>query len=762
MEITKQRDRIACWFESQPGGCKKPHCPFQHQNILDHPREEDIKKKPDLILPVKTEEEKEVEKPSVTDVSVESERQVLLPQALLDPALVARQPQFSDPIIVQLQDGESDSESVSGSPQKRIDPCPRLSAQMEWELRRLRQIQEHEANLIGYTFEEDHNDQSEGKVSKVEEKAEDPEEYVVEEVVEIEEDNDTVHRRLFHKAAGHRSHLAVSTLPEPADDDLRHSILKHRVSPKQGEVRARNKASIPAPARLGGGAPISARMGGVAGRTLAETLGTTGSLRRIHVKKLNSRGNCADNVNVKSIAHRIGESKSVVSRLGGRLGHQDPLRGSTPEEEPSLTEKALMGRVGVKRGQLLDSSEDSNTSKSVKKRISRNTPEKTVTVELDFTIKSLADIRAEKRKKGPTKKVQKSEIKNGTNSLPYEVKEVTSPKNEGQVRVLTLAEIRASKRQAVTTTEDSGARQKRPPSPITFNNSSKKFKSESKERNFPASTNPTSNSSLKQVLPEQKITFSTRKISINRSPVKTSECVSQPSHQDIPPTRAVSQLLQQDVPPTRVVSQPSQQDVPPTRTVSQPSQQDVPPTKVVSQPPHQDVSPTKAVGQPSHHDLSPSKAVTQPSHQEIPATRAVSQPCHQDVPPDRAVSQPSHQEVLPTRAISQPSHQDAPPTRTVQTKGSVTKTFHSHSETVQEKSLGNSEKVNIDVPNSAVSILVLSNKLMPTANAKLNSSCNREPLSRIDSLLDEEEALLLEGDMLELEDDDVDEDDLLL
>ncbi|XP_045114423.1 zinc finger CCCH domain-containing protein 11A-like [Portunus trituberculatus] len=33
MDITKQRDRIACYFETQPGGCRKPHCPFQHSSV---------------------------------------------------------------------------------------------------------------------------------------------------------------------------------------------------------------------------------------------------------------------------------------------------------------------------------------------------------------------------------------------------------------------------------------------------------------------------------------------------------------------------------------------------------------------------------------------------------------------------------------------------------------------------------------------------------------------------------------------------------
>lgn len=34
MELDKKRDLIPCYWEGQPGGCQKPHCPFRHQNTL--------------------------------------------------------------------------------------------------------------------------------------------------------------------------------------------------------------------------------------------------------------------------------------------------------------------------------------------------------------------------------------------------------------------------------------------------------------------------------------------------------------------------------------------------------------------------------------------------------------------------------------------------------------------------------------------------------------------------------------------------------
>lgn len=32
MELRKNRKQIPCYWENQPGGCRKKHCPFQHKN----------------------------------------------------------------------------------------------------------------------------------------------------------------------------------------------------------------------------------------------------------------------------------------------------------------------------------------------------------------------------------------------------------------------------------------------------------------------------------------------------------------------------------------------------------------------------------------------------------------------------------------------------------------------------------------------------------------------------------------------------------
>ena len=35
MDVVPQRKSTPCFWEKQPGGCKKPHCPFLHQNLKD-------------------------------------------------------------------------------------------------------------------------------------------------------------------------------------------------------------------------------------------------------------------------------------------------------------------------------------------------------------------------------------------------------------------------------------------------------------------------------------------------------------------------------------------------------------------------------------------------------------------------------------------------------------------------------------------------------------------------------------------------------
>lgn len=526
MEITKKRDRIACYFESQPGGCKKPHCPFQHQNILDHPREEDIKKMPDLILPVK----KEIDGGKNDKLLVEAkepERQVIPPSHSADCDTPPRQVQPTakppNPVIVPLQDGESDSESVSGTPQKRRDPDLRLSAELEWELRRLRQIQEHEANLIGYTFEDDEENQEQMEEEVAAENEEETEE-VVEEVVEVEEQTDAVHRRLNPPSGGIHLRLGSRASQQPnEEEDLRHSILKHRVDHRNNESRKRHKV------------PVTERLGGVAGRALAETLGA--HVRKPQVKRLASKKEVAlSDKTLKTIAQRLGNQTGSTSRRLGHSTKESQKNKNSPGEKQS--ERPVANRIGMKRGHIFEDKEEiEDSAKEIETSKNKKQVQKTEPLELDFTIKSLADIRAEKQKKSSIQKVQTTNgTKNGTKKYMSEIKETKLPKKENEFRIMTLAEIKASKKIASANDLGLDKQPKRAISPISFSeNSSKKI------RCFEASQISSVPSLDKK---EGKTILGTRKIAINRSSVKISEPVSEsaPAEKVSQSTNATVQL----------------------------------------------------------------------------------------------------------------------------------------------------------------------------------------------------------------------------
>jgi hypothetical protein len=47
LSIQKNRKAIPCYWESQPGGCLKPHCPFLHQNAKPATADESHENKTD-------------------------------------------------------------------------------------------------------------------------------------------------------------------------------------------------------------------------------------------------------------------------------------------------------------------------------------------------------------------------------------------------------------------------------------------------------------------------------------------------------------------------------------------------------------------------------------------------------------------------------------------------------------------------------------------------------------------------------------------
>lgn len=58
MELKKNRKMIPCYWETQPSGCCKPHCPFSHRNPkpgIDKPKEtqKEVTSEPATVSPTK-------------------------------------------------------------------------------------------------------------------------------------------------------------------------------------------------------------------------------------------------------------------------------------------------------------------------------------------------------------------------------------------------------------------------------------------------------------------------------------------------------------------------------------------------------------------------------------------------------------------------------------------------------------------------------------------------------------------------------------
>lgn len=321
----------------------------------------------------------------------------------------------------------------------------------------------------------------------------------------MEDESDAVHRRLHPPASGIHSRLGSRPSQQPSEEeDLRHSILKHRGEHKNNETRKRHKV------------PVTERLGGVAGRALAETLGA--QVRKPQVKRLGSKKQALSDKTLKTIAERLGnQTGSTSKRLGCAL--KEAPKNKSPGEKQS--ERPVASRIGMKRGQIFEDKEELEDS-TKESEISKNKKQvqKTEPLELDFTIKSLADIRAEKQKKSSIQKVQTTNgTKNGTKKCMPEIKDTKLPKQENEFRIMTLAEIKASKKIASANDLGLDKQPKRAISPISFSeNSTKKLKS---IEAFQISSVPSLDKK------EGKTILGTRKIAINRSSVKISESVSE-------------------------------------------------------------------------------------------------------------------------------------------------------------------------------------------------------------------------------------------
>ncbi|CAB3359770.1 Hypothetical predicted protein [Cloeon dipterum] len=124
MEMTVDRSKIACYWESQPGGCRKPHCPFFHTVKPLTPTNDVVKT---MFLPARG---KQISPKHITSMLENS------PQLTMSASL--------DPLVVNFEE-ESDDSIPSVSPRVRNSPKCKTSEQ-----KRLDKIQSAAAAYYQY------------------------------------------------------------------------------------------------------------------------------------------------------------------------------------------------------------------------------------------------------------------------------------------------------------------------------------------------------------------------------------------------------------------------------------------------------------------------------------------------------------------------------------------------------------------------------------------------------------------------------------
>ncbi|XP_060806216.1 zinc finger CCCH domain-containing protein 11C-like [Amyelois transitella] len=182
MELRKNRKQIPCYWENQPGGCRKKHCPFMHKN--PDARTDGIAPSqpaapvPQTSAPVAA-PEPVAEPPAAPAVAPapapvpllwpHQQRQVVLDSALLGvlpgagellprrllppeplPGPYAAHPLPVDPLVVNFEE-ESDNESaLSSTPTKAVSPEDAQGCSKSQELLLLEKIQAEAAAYYGY------------------------------------------------------------------------------------------------------------------------------------------------------------------------------------------------------------------------------------------------------------------------------------------------------------------------------------------------------------------------------------------------------------------------------------------------------------------------------------------------------------------------------------------------------------------------------------------------------------------------------------
>ncbi|XP_076750132.1 uncharacterized protein LOC143422989 isoform X2 [Xylocopa sonorina] len=156
MELRKNRKSIPCYWETQPGGCRKPHCSFMHKS--PHTTFSDpINPVKNFDLTSKTMNQEWMNRQDDTKhdgSSTESDQGRGSSEAgsfIGSPAV--------DPLIVKFEE-ESDNESVP-SP---VKPQPRVPYCKTYEEIRLEEIQAESAAYYSYQTEDRRNDAAGGKM----------------------------------------------------------------------------------------------------------------------------------------------------------------------------------------------------------------------------------------------------------------------------------------------------------------------------------------------------------------------------------------------------------------------------------------------------------------------------------------------------------------------------------------------------------------------------------------------------------------------
>ncbi|XP_063232720.1 zinc finger CCCH domain-containing protein 11A-like [Bacillus rossius redtenbacheri] len=139
MELRKNRKLIPCYWENQPGGCRKPHCSFLHKTSRD-PAAALTRDEP---APLPSERAPYDESAANSDVAP---RRVSSDTNFGNPPI--------DPLVVNFEE-ESDSESApTTTPVKTPAAARRLVVKTLDEIR-LERVQAEQAALLSYAVEEE-------------------------------------------------------------------------------------------------------------------------------------------------------------------------------------------------------------------------------------------------------------------------------------------------------------------------------------------------------------------------------------------------------------------------------------------------------------------------------------------------------------------------------------------------------------------------------------------------------------------------------